>query len=363
MAAARHLSLFSSYHYGPDDHEQFVVTMSLTEAGLKDYQSVTESVFSYINLLSDESFNRNYFEELKSIAKINFDFSEKQSSAGTARGLSSKLQYYPANHVVDSGYYYGDYSHKLVTDYLSKLTPENMRLVITAKGLETDKVQPLYDTPYSMTKLKGGEIAKYKSPKKISALKLPDANPFIAQELSLKSKEGALANPAVVFEKPRFKVWHKQDSEFDVPKAALYIQVYSDMAGQDVESRAKNYLYTALLNDSLNEFGYPATQAGLDYNVWSTSAGIGFGVEGYDEKSTSLLSTINERVRNLEIDPDAFKLHKERLIRQWNNAKFDRLYSQARSALSLLQHEKAYSKGSLAETLRVVTSVELSQYI
>ncbi|MCL1077750.1 peptidase M16 [Parashewanella spongiae] len=357
------LESLSSYHYGPDDHEQFVVTMTLTEDGLNNYQSVTESVFSYISLLSDESYNRNYFEEMKSIAKINFDFSEKQSPAGTARSLSSKLQYYPANHVVNSSYHYGDYSHKLVTGYLSKLTPENMRLVLTAKGLETDKVQPLYDTPYSMTKLNADEVARYNKPKKINALKLPKANPFIAQELSLKSTEGSLDKPSVVFEKAGFKVWHKQDSEFNVPKAALYVQIYSDMAGKDVNSRAKNYLYTALLNDSLNEFGYPARQAGLNYNVWSTSAGIGFGVEGYDEKSTSLLSTINNRVRNLEINPDSFKLHKERLIRQWNNAKFDRPYSQARSALSQLQRDKAYSKENLAEALSSVTSETLANYI
>jgi len=353
----------SSYHYGPDDFEQFTITMTLTPKGLKDYQSVTEAAFSYLELLSDKEFNASYFKELKAIAKTNFDFQEKSSSSGTASNLSRQLQYYAPEHIVDSRYSYGSYSHKLVREYLSYLTPENMRQVLVAKGVKTNKVQPLYDTPYAMSKLSDDEVKRYQSPAKIAALELPPANPFLATNLSLKTVEQGGDNPTVVLEQAGFKLWHKQDSEFRVPKASIYVQIFSDEAGKDADSRAKNYLYTALLNDSLNEFGYPAKQAGLNYNVWSTSAGMGFGVSGYDEKGMSLLETINDRIRNLIIDEDAFNLHKARLIRNWNNAKFNRPYSQARSAMRQLQNDKSYSAINLASALSSVTIAQLNDYI
>ena len=353
----------SSYLYGPDDFEQLTIAMTLTPKGLTDYQFVTESVFSYFKLIKDEKFNRHYFNEQKAIAKINFDFKEKGSSSGTASNLSRQLQYFTPQHILDSDYIYGEYSHPLVTRYLSYLTPENMRQVLVAKGIKANKVQPLYDTPYAINKLTIAEINRYQSPKKITALQLPPANPFVASNLTVKNLEVGRDIPVVIAEQAGFKLWFKQDTEFRVPKAAIYVQIYSDAAGKDVDSRAKNYLYSALLNDSLNEFGYPAKLAGLNYNVWSTSAGIGFGVSGYDEKGMSLLATINERIRHLTIDEAAFKLHKERLIRNWNNAKFNRPYSQARSAMRQLQKETSYSAISLANALTSVTIAQLADYI
>ncbi len=357
------IEALNSYHYGPDDFEQFTIDITLTPKGLKNYQQVTENVFSYIKLLSNKDFNEGYFKELKAIDKINFDFQEKRSSSGTASSLSRKLQYFEPKHILDSGYYYENYSHKLVTEYLAYLTPENMRQVLVAKGVKTNKVQPLYDTPYAVNKLTAGEISHYKAPANIAELSLPAPNPFIAENLTLKAIEQTATNPEVIAEQDGFKLWYKQDTEFRVPKAALYVQIYTDEAGKDVSSRAKNYLYSALLNDSLNEFGYPAKLAGLNYNVWSTSAGMGFGVSGYDEKGIALLETINERIRHLTIDEAAFNLHKARLIRRWENAKFNRPYSQARSAMSQIQYEKSYSAENLAKALSTVTVSQLADYI
>jgi secreted Zn-dependent insulinase-like peptidase len=353
----------STNAYGPDDFEQFSVTINLTPKGLEQYQDVNAAIFSYFELLKDETKNQLYFNELNAIAKTNFDFKEKGSAANTASFLSNQLQYYKPKNILNADYLYTQYSHELLLDYLSKLTPENMRQVLVAKGLKTDHVQPEYDTPYAMSKLSDGEIARYNNPQVISNLSLPAVNPFIATHLALKAAETITEHPSVVFEKPGFKFWHKQDTEFNIPKADVYVQIYSEQAGKDVSSRAKNYLYNALLNDSLNEFGYPAKAAGLNYNMWSTASGMGFGVSGYDEKQADLLSTINNRIRNLTIDEAEFILHKNRLIRSWNNAKFERPYSQASSALSQLQYEKAYGKFAMANALTSVTIEELQQYV
>lgn len=349
--------------YGPDDFDRFTVSITLTPKGLVNYQQVTEAVFAYLQLLSNETYNKQYFKEQAAISTNSFDFLEKQSAADTARNLSRQLQYFLPKNILNEGYLYSDYSHQLTTEYLAQLTPKNMRLVLVAKGLTTDKVQPEYNTPYAMSKISAEDMSRYQAPKSINAFSLPAPNPFIATNLTMKKIESDANNPAVVFEKSGFTLWHKQDTEFRIPKASVNVQIYSDQAGQNALARAQNYLYSALLKDSLNEFGYPAKEAELYYNVWSTSAGMGFGVNGYDEKQAMLLTTINKRIRHLDIDEAAFNLHKERLIRQWNNAKFDRPYSQARSALSQIQRSKSYSAKALASALYTVTPKQLAQYI
>ena len=349
--------------YGPDDFERFTVRITLTPKGLADYQQVTEAVFAYLQLLSNKQYNQQYFTEQAAISKNSFDFLEKQGAADTASNLSRQLQYFSPKNILNEGYLYSDYSHQLSTEYLAQITPEKMRLVLIAKGLTTDQVQPEYNTPYAMTKINAEEMSRYQSPKTIDAFSLPAPNPFIATNLTMKKLESDASKPVVAFEKSGFTLWHKQDTEFRVPKASVNVQIYSDQAGKSALSRAQNYLYSALLKDSLNEFGYPAKEAELYYNVWSTSAGMGFGVNGYDEKQAMLLSTINKRVRHLDIDEAAFNLHKERLVRKWNNAKFDRPYSQARSALSQMQSTKSYSAKALASALLTVTTKQLAQYI
>lgn len=352
-----------AYHYGPDDFELFTVSMNLTKKGLADYQQVTEATFAYLKLIASKGLNPAYFEELKSVADTSFKFQEKHSAANTVQNLSGQLQYYSPEHLLNADYIYQDFSAEIVNQYLDLLIPSNMRQTRVAKGLETDKVQAEYNTPYLMAKLTQAELDKYQNPKVIEALKLPKENPFIAKNLKLKTITSDAVNPEVVFEKPGFKLWHKQDTEFKIPKASVNIQIYSDEAGKDAESRAKNTLYNALLKDSLNEFGYPAKQAGLNYNLWSTNRGMGFGVNGYDEKQVELLVTINKRIRNLTIDPAAFELHKARLIRSWNNAKFDRPYSQSLSALSQVQRTKVYAPSKLAKALEAVNIEELKSYI
>lgn len=353
----------NSYNYGPDDFENFFVNLTLTKKGLEEYNKVTEAVFAYLKLIEKQGLQQLYFDEMKKIAKTSFDFQEKSNSAYTAQYISGQLQYHSPEYVISSHYTYEKFDPKLSKEFLSHLTPDNMRLVLIAKGLETDKVQPEYDTPYAMNKLSKAQLAQFKKPTQFDAFALPKENPFIATNLAMKDTSNASEKPVVVFEKEGFKFWHKQDTEFLVPKAAVYVQVYSDKAGDSADARAKNYLYSALLKDSLNEFGYPAKQAGLYYNVWSSKAGMGFGVNGYDEKQTELLTTINKRVRQLDIDPAAFELHKNRLMRQWNNAKFDRPYSQTLSALARMQEDKVYSPVALASALEKVTAESLMAYI
>ena len=353
----------NSYYYGPDDFEQFTVAMTLTEAGLAQYDAVTQAMFSYLRLIAEQGLKPLYFDELRAIAKTNFDFQEKYSSANTARSIASQLHYYAPQYVLNSDFIYERFSVELVKKYLAYLTPQNMRQVIVAKGLATDKVQAQYNTPYAIAPLSEQQFALYQADDVKKAFSLPKANPFIATNLTLKALIQDSQLPEVVFERAGFKLWHKQDSEFLVPKASINVQIYSPLAGQDAASRAKNFLYNALLKDSLTEFGYPAKQAGLNYNLWSTNQGMGFGANGYDEKQVDLLLTINQRVRHLTINPAAFELHKNRLIRAWGNAKFNRPYSQGLSVLGEIQRNKVFAPDQLAQALTAVSIKDLEDYI
>lgn len=67
------------------------------------------------------------------------------------------------------------------------------------------------------------------------------------------------------------------------------------------------------MQDSLNEFAYYPTLAGLKFSVLSGSAGIEIWVEGYNDKLHLLLKTVVERLKNLEIKPDRVEIYRNLL--------------------------------------------------
>ncbi|WP_440053759.1 insulinase family protein [Pseudoalteromonas sp. T1lg65] len=353
----------SAYNYGPNDHEMLYIHFELTKKGLAQRDEVAEAAFAYIELIKEQGVSKQYFEEQQKIANIEFNFAEKHNAAMTASFITSQLQNYAPEYVLNSPYTYEQWDPELVSEYLAYLTPQNLRSVLVAKGLETDTIQPEYDTKYGIKALTTQQLARYAAPKTISELKLPEANPFIATELAVKPQSQASSIPQVVFEKPGFKFWHKQDSEFLIPKADVVVNIYSDFAANSAESRAKNDLYAALLEDSLNEYGYLAKQAGLDYDINATSQGIEFTVGGYDQKQGLLLATINKRIKSLTIDPASFELHKNRLIRDWQNAKHARPYTQAIGAMQAIWKESTFAPAALANALQTVTMEDLAAYI
>lgn len=85
------------------------------------------------------------------------------------------------------------------------------------------------------------------------------------------------------------------------------------LADQSPKSALKSQIFTSLVEESLSQYSYEATLAGLDFSVGNETDGIQLVVSGYSDKLSVLLEVVVDRIKSLKVDPSRFALTHERV--------------------------------------------------
>ena len=357
------IEFLSAYNYGPDDTDVFYVEFGLTKAGINHIDEITDATFNYVEVIKQNGVEEKRFAESSKIADLNFQFKEKTSASSEVSSLASIMQYVEPQHILNSGYLYENFDAELIQNYLKYFKPQNLRQVVIAPNLKTDKVEPLYETPYSINPLDQKLVNAWTKIDDLSNYQLPEENPFIAENPKVAEIEIEQTVPQLFTDEAGFKLYYKQDADFKLPKSDVFVTIYSEKAGDSSANRAKMQLYTALLNDSLESYSYAAGQAGLRYALWSGHSSLNYAVYGYNQKQDMLMQVLNKRIKNLKIEEERFNVHKDRLMRSWKNSKFNRPISQTFDALSSALQERVYSPDQLANGLKDVSIADMQNFV
>jgi len=122
-------TLSAGPQFDTDNQGMFIISMSLTETGLKQQDEVINAVFAYINLLKQNDLNEMYFTEQKQLSEIAFKFQEKVPALSYVRSLSSALHEFSAQDILSAPYKLNKFDKELISDYLHLLTPDNLLAV------------------------------------------------------------------------------------------------------------------------------------------------------------------------------------------------------------------------------------------
>ncbi|MGB0361046.1 MAG: insulinase family protein, partial [Endozoicomonas sp.] len=195
----------------------------------------------------------------------------------------------------------------------------------------------------------------------ISELTIPEPNPFIADNLDLveSSKE---SNPAIILEKPGLRVWNLTDISFEMPRGNIRIMISSEHASKTPTENVLVQIYKSLLSRSLNEYGYPAKEAGLNYSITSGRRGVMISLSGYSDKQPLLLRNILEAVNDFQPEESAFEQEKAVLLRSLKNKQFNTPYRLGVDALSQLSYPSYPDDETLLKAAEQVSWKQLQQY-
>jgi secreted Zn-dependent insulinase-like peptidase len=69
----------------------FIMDVILTEKGYSNWELIYQIVFDYCESIADLPVDSNFFEEMKAIGKIKFQFQEKQNAYSYVTNLTSKM--------------------------------------------------------------------------------------------------------------------------------------------------------------------------------------------------------------------------------------------------------------------------------
>ena len=345
----------------PGEYAEFAISMELTAQGLDQVDYITEVVFGYLELIRKKGITERLYNENKAIAELDFRFQEEDSPQSVVSDLASLMQYLPAEDLLQVNHLFEAFDPQLIRRLLDKMIPDNLRMIVTARGLKTDKIEPYFEAHYSVEALPKSMLQKWREAKPQSGLMIPAPNPFIPDDLVLKESVAG-RYPEHIIEKPGLDVWSLTDTEFSVPKALVRLEISTPLASDTPENLLRLQLYRTLLERSLNEYGYPAQEAGLYFALLTNREGLEIFLSGYHDKLPDLLKTILKSIEQFAPKKETFEQEKVRLIRAIENKAFKKPFRKGSEALEQVIYPHNPDDETLLQAVKSVTYDSLLAY-
>eukprot|EP00730_Choanoeca_flexa_P003348 TRINITY_DN11378_c1_g1_i2.p1 TRINITY_DN11378_c1_g1~~TRINITY_DN11378_c1_g1_i2.p1 ORF type:complete len:988 (+),score=278.10 TRINITY_DN11378_c1_g1_i2:32-2995(+) len=291
----------------PGGYGFFKITISLTTKGLDQLQDVIEAIFSYIAMLKAAGPKDYIFEECKQLEQMDFQFLDKQQPYSTTMMVARALRNYPPQHVLDYRYALADFDKEGIVQLVENLTPDNVKIAVMSKSFKgnTTNVEDVYGTEHNNVAIPNEWLNAWRAPSPRPELHLPPPNVFIPTDFALvPALEEPAQSPVLLEDSDALKVWHQQDTQFQLPKTSLNLMMRTNAHKQSVRQAVCTSLLFRLVKDIANEFAYDAELGGLDYHL----QGMQVTVRGYSQKLSKLLTALLETFGQVEakVTPERF---------------------------------------------------------
>jgi len=338
-----------------DDASDFIaVAIRLTEAGASQTDAVTGALFAFIDLLRSAPPERWRYAEQAQVADLDFRFKEPSTAMSFVYRKAPDLEWTPPLELLRRPYLMEDFDPVLIVDYLSRLHPGNVLVEVVGPEVETDQVEPWFQVRYALTQ---GPIAMRKADVE---LRLPEANPFLPQDLATLADDGQPPSKALVTENA--EIWVDADLEFGAPRANLRLLLTVPGGFQSLDDIAAATLYEGLALEALNEYAYPAQLAGLSYDLNVAPEGYAIDIGGYSDRQHLLLDAVLDALGNAALDLDKFERRQAELVRTWRNMTVERPYRQTLAAVAQTVLSGVWPPSALADAAERLTPEALAQW-
>jgi insulysin len=310
-----------------NDHFQFAIETSLTEKGLKEWHHVVERVLATITALQKEGIPQRVFDEMKKLDTVDYQYQERIDPfvlvTRHAEGLLREgLESYPEKTMIPQ-----TYDEAAVNELLGYLTVDTVQFSLLANGapigVDANKTEPWTGAKYQIAEIPAETITFWKGVEKIASIGIPQPNPFIPENLTVKTvlaPEYQIPKPVLLTQDEGSKIYFTPDTFYQSPEAYIALEVKTPAVKRgDPLSFVLGDLFVKSLNESLNGPLYEASLAGLAGGVSRTEEGFQVDVSGYAEKAPKLLDAILTKMKGLEISEEKFAIYKEALDREYQN--------------------------------------------
>jgi insulysin len=346
------------------------IAIGLTPKGMRERDQVLAKTWQWLSLIKDavgsddHGLIEQYHNELNRIGEIGFKFREMGDPTDFCSRAAEKLFDYEPPKLLLASSETKKYDAEVARAFLSRITPQNSLIVVTAPELEKEELEhssasardgsweteERYGAKYRQVRITEELLSEWNRPTEIDTrLRLPALNEFIPEDLSLRcDDEEALKSfdpdvdyrkqhPDLIIDTPKLRMWHKLDRVFRVPKASIRLQLASPNVYRSPRSMTLSRIFEAVLREDLNSFVYDANVAGCNYRISCVPGSYRLSVSGYSEKLPHLLDVVTSRIETLiaemkegeEAHPSlarTFDKAKENLLRRSKNFVYDSPY-------------------------------------
>jgi secreted Zn-dependent insulinase-like peptidase len=340
----------------------FEVEIELTEAGLAHVEDIGAALFGYVALVRREGIRADRYAEESKLAALAFDYADPRSPTSTVTTLTRNLMQYPPEDALRGGAIMERFDEALIRRFLDAIRVDDVLVGIAAPDVETRDVEPYFEVPYALDPLPQAWQARWRAASVEPAFAIPAPNPFVPDDLTLVAGGSTPAPaPRRTDDATGATLWHLADASFGAPRANVVVHLLhcTRRAPADV---AYATLYASLVQDALNTYAYPATLAGLAFQIDVDGGGLRVTVTGYEDKQHVLLAAVMEALATHAIRADRFGVLREKLLEDWANVIRDRPASQAVAELGRLVNRPSSDPAQLIAALTPATPAMLAAW-
>lgn len=319
----------------------FAISIDATDTGIQKIDEIVSYCYQYIKMLRESGIPKWIFDESQKVATNTFRFKSKENPQSYATTIASRMNNsYAPEDTLSGSYLYEEFDQSAIRSVIGCLTPNNMRLQCTNRSFEgiADKVEKWYGTKYQEMSIAEDKLKLWADPPELDpGLHLPRPNELIASDFSLQCEKGEASKgvtgvvdgpppcPDLVCDTQEFRIWHKMDAEFGLPKSYVNISILTPEAYASPIAVVQSRLYSEIVEDALNEFAYDAEVAGLNYNLRNSINGLRLTIAGFSHKLPVLARRVAEMMKKTisTFGEERFRLIKDRILleyKNWNNS-------------------------------------------
>lgn len=337
------------------------IAIGLTEAGLQQTDAIASALFQTVELIREQGLASWRYDEQAQLAALAFRFQQNSNNMHYVTRLASQLHHVPASEVLSAPYQMKHFDRALLESYLAEIRPDNLLLVRVAKGLPTEQKTKHFNAPYKANSIDQQTLSRWLAAGNAS-IQLPKANPFVPENLAILNSTDKTVKPQQTSTVSNIKLWHASDTSFKAPRADFYFTLRSPLAHGSARNEALTALLVKTVNEQLNEFSYPASLAGLGYQLYPHVRGISVRISGYQDKQSILLEEILKALAHPEIENSIFTRHKDELERGWQNTLKQKPYQQSMRKISDLLTLPSWSEAQLIAAIKPLTEEDLENF-
>ena len=290
----------------------FYIRVALTKKGLENYKEVILRILKYVKVIQSKEINKRYYEELKELRQMKFDYREKRYPSEATEEYAENLIDYDIEDVISGPYLYGEFNEPLIRKYLDMLTLDNLNIYFRSKSFEKEcnLVEEYYGTKYCKEKINitEDEINSYKCD---HIFDYPPENKFIPKNFELlPPPEKINKYPEKIKSHKNMEVWHLQDTKFKVPKACAFAQFISpeDLCDfSEIKIRIISVILNKIITSELGEFLFMAKSANVNVNFSFGTNKTHIIFQGFNDSLKEGMKNILERIKNLDINTERCK--------------------------------------------------------
>ncbi|OEY65036.1 insulinase family protein [Marinobacter sp. X15-166B] len=340
----------------------FEITMTLTAEGLERQQEILTTTFAYFDLLTREGINRSRFDEMQALADIDFRFREREAPTHQVTALSMQLQRVAPRDVLRAPWMMQTYVPEQYQHILNQLTPDNVLVsVLAQQPLEQPETEPWYGTVYTLEPLTLDGRATASAAPLVAQLALPEPNPFVPEQLALVAGD-TMTRPVQLNTSPGFDIWYARDTQFETPKANVYLSLRTPATMGSARNRVLAQLFVDTVNANLNAWAYPAHLAGLNYSVYPHLRGITIRVGGYSDKLATLMTRVLSQVATPRLSPQRFEIARRNLVDSLRNKAKAAPVRQASTFIQSALLEGAWTTAQQLDAAEAVSFADLQAF-